>query len=106
MPAQKIRIPLSTQNGRASAKHIGHGRRPILSPVYSFLITDLIDTNRGRGRRSVCPPPRFAGRIPHEASAHRACQTCARPHTPLMFVVTEADADAIRTVFYQEGELS
>ena len=23
-----------------------------------------------------------------------------------MFVVTEADADAIRTVFYQEGELS
>ena len=30
----------------------------------------------------------------------------ARRHAIGMFVVTEADADAIRTVFYQEGELS
>jgi hypothetical protein len=30
----------------------------------------------------------------------------AAPHSPTMFVVTEADAAAIRTVFEQEGELS
>ena len=30
----------------------------------------------------------------------------ARRHAIGMFIVTEADADAIRTVFYQEGELS
>jgi hypothetical protein len=27
-------------------------------------------------------------------------------HSPRMFLVTEADADAIRAIFYQEGELS
>jgi len=30
----------------------------------------------------------------------------ARRHAIGMFIVTEADADAIRTAFYQEGELS
>jgi hypothetical protein len=52
-------------------------------------------------------PPRFAGCIPHEGSvtsciaARGACR-----HATGMFIVTEADAAAIRAVFDQEGELS
>jgi hypothetical protein len=52
-------------------------------------------------------PPRFAGRIPHEGSVtlclagRGACR-----HATGMFIVTEADAAAIRAVFDQDGELS
>ena len=37
---------------------------------------------------------------------HRACRPSAHHHAIGMFVVTEADAAAIRAVFNQEGELS
>jgi hypothetical protein len=52
-------------------------------------------------------PPRFAGRIRHEGcvtsciAGRVACR-----HAIGMFIVTEADAAAIRAVFDQEGELS
>jgi hypothetical protein len=73
-----------------------------------ILITDLIDTNRSSGAE-VGLPPRFAGAksIPHEGSVtsciagRGACR-----HAIGMFIVTEADAAAIRAVFDQEGELS
>jgi hypothetical protein len=64
------------------------------------------NTNRSRGAE-VGLPPRFAGRIPHEGSVisciagRGACR-----HAIGMFIVTEADAAAIRAVFDQEGELS
>ena len=38
--------------------------------------------------------------------AHFACGRRADHHAPGMFLVTEADVDAIRTIFHQEGELS
>jgi hypothetical protein len=50
---------------------------------------------------------RFAGRIPHEGSVtlclagRGACR-----HATGMFIVTEADAAAIRAFFDQDGELS
>jgi hypothetical protein len=76
-------------------------RRPDL-----LLIAHLIDTNRSRGAE-VGLPPRFAGRIPHEGTVtlclagRGACR-----HATGMFIVTEADAAAIRAVFDQDGELS
>jgi hypothetical protein len=47
--------------------------------------------------------------IKPEGSAHRAVTLASRGahhHALGMFVITEADADAIRAVFNQEGELS
>src|ERR1700674_2431324 len=42
----------------------------------------------------------------HEGSASALASRGAHHHALGMFVITEADADAIRVVFNQEGELS
>jgi hypothetical protein len=88
-----------------SKRRAGRYRHPIL-----LLITSLIDTNRSMGAEAGLPP-RFAGRIPHPAEAGVRCNIVhagrgACLHAIGMFIVTEADAAAIRAVFDQEGELS
>ena len=63
-----------------------------------LLITDLIDTNGARARRSVLPLA-FAGRSLREASLHPALPAAGACHP-------DADAAAIRAAFDQKGELS
>jgi hypothetical protein len=41
-----------------------------------------------------------------ETRRHPLAGFAASPHALSMFLVTEADADAIRAIFHQEGELS
>ena len=61
--------------------------------------------NSGRTRVSDQDPQSAAtGIAVHPQDG--ACRHCPHPHAAGMFVVTEAEATAIRTAFEQQGELS
>jgi hypothetical protein len=64
----------------------------------------LIDTNRPEQGAEVGSS--LAGRIPCEGSVSCLAGRGAYRHAIGMFIVTEADAAAIRAVFDQDGELS
>jgi hypothetical protein len=57
-------------------------------------------------RRSTCSWPSPLILFFMETGCHSACPSCGGYHAFGMFLVTEADADAIRAIFNQEGELS
>jgi hypothetical protein len=72
--------------------------------VARFRSTGGLDTGREAPRHSPPVTPAFSV---HEVLRGDALASQVVPcHGPGMFVITDADAAAIRTLFHQEGELS